>query len=253
MAKASPGMKLDTTIWSVTGPWGARIDVTRGAVLFHILFVAILTGNLGLSVDAFVYSLMFALAVLWHEWGHEWSARRQGLEVQRVALTFGGGFCETGGGDVRRVFWVVLMGPLASIALAVLSLVACITVAVYMVIQGIELSAMAGDMQLWMWLLIFALINFALAVFNMFPFQPLDGGKLVHLGLSFFLHQDRARLIAGCVGLAFGMIWVPVMVWMLSWGLIIPVFPKFLTHWRMIFGSDAGPTVMDIKPTPEPA
>ena len=111
MAKASPGMKLDTTIWSVTGPWGARIDVTRGAVLFHILFVAILTGHLGLSVDAFVYPLMFALAVLWHEWGHEWSAQRQGLEVQRVALTFGGGFCETGGGDVRRVFWMVLMGP----------------------------------------------------------------------------------------------------------------------------------------------
>ena len=130
---------------------------------------------------------------------------------------------------------------------------ASITVAVYMVIQGIELSAMAGDMQLWMWLLIFALINFALAVFNMFPSNRWMGESWCILGYRFFLHQDRARLIAGCVGLAFGMIWVPVMVWMLSWGLIIPVFPKFLTHWRMIFGSDAGPTVMDIKPSPEPA
>ncbi|MEP2427335.1 MAG: hypothetical protein ABJH99_15075 [Tateyamaria sp.] len=51
---------------------GIRIDVTRGAVLFYVLLTAILMVPNGLSFQALAVPLMFALAVL----GHEWGARR---------------------------------------------------------------------------------------------------------------------------------------------------------------------------------
>ncbi|MEP4247635.1 hypothetical protein [Tateyamaria sp.] len=65
-------MKLNTVIWSAIGLWGIRIDVTRGAVLFYVLLTAILMVPNGLSFQALAVPLMFALAVL----GHEWGARR---------------------------------------------------------------------------------------------------------------------------------------------------------------------------------
>ncbi|MEP5633907.1 MAG: site-2 protease family protein [Tateyamaria sp.] len=170
------------------------------------------------------------------------------MKVERIALTLGGGVCDTGGGDVNRVFWMVLAGPMASVALGISSFAASVVFVVYLTLQGVDASVIAENPHLWMWLVIFGCINLALAVLNLFPFQPLDGGRLVHLGLSRFLHPDRARLIAGCVGLAFGVIWVPFLFWMLTWGLFIPVLPKLQTHWRMIFGRDAGPAVLDIKP-----
>ncbi|MEP1964231.1 hypothetical protein [Tateyamaria sp.] len=63
-------MKLNTVIWSAIDLWGIRIDVTRGAVLFYVLFITILMMPNGLSFQVFAVPLMFALAVLGHEWGH---------------------------------------------------------------------------------------------------------------------------------------------------------------------------------------
>ncbi|MEP2890434.1 M50 family metallopeptidase [Tateyamaria sp.] len=113
-------------------------------------------------------------------------ARRQGLKIERIALTFGGGVCDTGGGDVNRVFWMVLAGPMASLATGISSFATSVVFIVYLTLQGVDASVIAEIPQLWRWLVTFGCINLAFAVLNLFPFQPLDGGRLVHLGLSRF-------------------------------------------------------------------
>lgn len=246
-------MTLSKPLFSMNGPKGVRIDILPGAVVFYVLFAAVIGLFQGLVIGVLAYPLMFVLAVLTHEWGHARSALRRGFAVKRIALNFGGGQCDTAGSDVRDVFWMVLMGPMASLGMAALSIIAACVVAVCMNLQGVELSLTADRTQAWVWLSIFSLINLAFCVLNLFPFQPLDGGKLVHLGLSCVMHPDRARLIAGGVGLVLGLVWIPVMVWLLTWGLLIPVFPHLQTHWKMVFGGETGPEVLVIHPTPEPA
>lgn len=246
-------MTLNKPIWSMTGPKGVRFDIMPGAVMFYVLFGCVVAWFQGLSIGVVLYPLMFAMAVLIHEWGHAWTALRQGLAVKRIAITFAGGHCDTEGGHVRLVFRVVLMGPMASIAMAVLSFAASVAVATWMLLNGFDPALLVDHQLLWMWLLTFAFINLAFGVLNLFPFQPLDGGKLVHLGLSLFLHPDRASVITGWLGLVLGAIWILVMAWMLlSFAFFVPVMPRLFTHFRMAFGGDAGAKVMMIKPDPEP-
>ncbi len=246
-------MILTKAIWSFRGPKGVRFEVLSGAAAFYTLFAGTLVLFQGMSIGVLLYPLLFLLAVLTHEWGHAWSAIRQGFAVKRIALTFGGGQCDTDGGDVGRAFRMVLMGPVASLGMAVLSLLASVGVATYMTLKGVDPSLITEHTQLWVWLLIFALINLAFCLLNLFPFQPLDGGKLLHLGLACVLPPHRACRIAGAVGLVLGIIWLPVMLWLLTWGLLIPVLPHLQTHWNMVFGRDTGAEVLAIQPTAQPA
>ncbi len=81
------------------------------------------------------------------------------------------------------IFWVSFAGPLANILLAILSafLIAVMIVAVP---QDFYLYEQIFMMIRWS-----VMINIILAVFNLIPFPPLDGSKMV----STFLDYEQAR------------------------------------------------------------
>jgi Zn-dependent protease len=136
------------------------------------------------------------VGVLAHELGHAVVARRKGLTVDGITLSWMGGVTRIEGDTDRPSTELVIagVGPLAS---AVVGLV------VWLVRMGAA-GAGAGDLTLAAlgWL---AWINIVLAVFNLLPASPLDGGRVLH-ALVWAAGRDRWRAtrVAAGTGVVLG-------------------------------------------------
>jgi Zn-dependent protease len=141
--------------------------------------------------------LVFFASLLLHEISHSLVARAKGLEVQGITLFMFGGISQLRE-EPRRPwdeFLIALVGPLASI------LVGLAFVALELMLPAGSLARGAAG-----WL---GRINFVLAVFNLLPGFPLDGGRMVRAA-AWGITQDfrRATRIASTLGsvIAFGLV-----------------------------------------------
>mgnify|MGYP000170991897 CR=1 FL=1 len=111
--------------------------------------------------------------VLVHELGHSWVARRYDIEIVSITLWIFGGMARMD--DLPEnwsiEFWVALAGPVTS---ALLSSV-CLAVLAVMPTSTPVATFVVG------WL---AVVNFSLAVFNMIPAFPMDGGRILRALLA---------------------------------------------------------------------
>jgi Zn-dependent protease len=110
------------------------------------------------------------VAVLLHELGHAVLARRAGLTVDGITLSWLGGVTRIEGDTASPAseFAIAVVGPAVSLALGG-------------VLWAVRLPLTGGDHRLVVsslgWL---AVINVALAAFNLVPASPLDGGRVLH-------------------------------------------------------------------------
>ncbi|MFG1482984.1 site-2 protease family protein [Halobacteriovorax sp. RZ-2] len=158
----------------------------------------------------------FLLAISFHEFGHAWMARRYGDDTAErigrltlnpiphvdlvgtvifpmVGIMLGGvpfGWAKPVPVDVRRfknmksgIFWVSFAGPGANLILMVLSALFFGMVYAY-VPSTFSLKTQFMDMLQYS-----VFINILLAVFNLIPFPPLDGSKMV----AAYLDYNSAR------------------------------------------------------------
>ena len=126
---------------------------------------------------------LFLGSLLAHEVGHALVARRAGLRVRGITLWLLGGVAQledepASPGDELRV---AIVGPAVSLALGVGFGLATAALAV--------LGAPAVAVAVTGWL---ALGNGALALFNLLPAAPLDGGRVLR-GLLWRRHGSRVR------------------------------------------------------------
>jgi Zn-dependent protease/CBS domain-containing protein len=147
-------------------------------------------------------AVMLFVSVLLHELGHSVVARRYKIPVRRITLFIFGGVSQieaeaaTAGADFR----IAVAGPLVSLALAALFAVLAPVVA------GVSpLLALARYL---------AYINVALALFNLIPGFPLDGGRGLR-AIVWGVTGDfqRATRIAASVGRGFAFVFILVGVW----------------------------------------
>lgn len=129
-------------------------------------------------VVGFVASLLFFASLLVHELAHATVANRLGLDVRRITLFVFGGMAHLTGEP--RTPWVefriAVVGPLTSLALAGL----------FWLVAGV--FDLLGAEPLWTAVFRYlAFINAALAVFNLLPGFPLDGGRLLR---AYFWHRS---------------------------------------------------------------
>lgn len=150
-----------------------------------------------------ITALLFFAAIIAHEFSHAAVAKAQGLPVRSITLFALGGVAqiEKDATNPRTEFWMGIAGPMASVVIGLL----CLALAVALgwrppTMPQTPLSAMS------MWL---GVINTGLAVFNMIPGFPLDGGR-VFRAIVWWITGDAARStrIAAGVGqfVAFGLI-----------------------------------------------
>jgi Zn-dependent protease/CBS domain-containing protein len=147
---------------------------------------------------ALVGALLFFTSLLVHELAHSFVARAKGIEVEGITLFIFGGMARTSreASTPGDEFLIAAAGPLASFALAVLfSLVASAAPSIGLGLEFVVVAEYLG------------VLNLVLAVFNLLPGFPLDGGRLFRAALwrvsgSF----RRATRIASGVGRGLG--WV---------------------------------------------
>lgn len=119
---------------------------------------------------------MFGLffSILFHEFAHSLEARRRGLHISGITLFIFGGAAEMieEPPSPAAEFWIAIVGPLSSVLLAAIF---------WTVGKGMDAAgAPAPAVGLVTYL---ALLNVILAVFNLLPAFPLDGGRVLRAGL----------------------------------------------------------------------
>ena len=157
-------------------PFGVPVYVTPTWFLITALITWIFGGQIdvvlpGLGDARYLVALFFALvfygSVLVHELAHTVVALRYQLPVRRIMLQFFGGVseiekeAETAG----REFWLAFSGPLLSLVLGALFLGG---------MQLVESGTVPGVL-----LAALMLSNVVVAIFNLLPGLPLDGGRML--------------------------------------------------------------------------
>jgi len=138
-----------------------------------------------------VASLLFFVSILLHELGHAVVALHNGLRTRSITLFIFGGVAqlEKDPKDGRAEFWMAAAGPVVSLTLAGLFYA-------FAAVPFVGASAMAVAKYL-------ALINLILAVFNLVPAFPMDGGRLLRGALWGSIGKARATRIAAGAGTFF--------------------------------------------------
>jgi Zn-dependent protease/CBS domain-containing protein len=148
-------------------------------------------------------ALLFFASVLAHELAHSVVARARGLPVTRITLFIFGGISQIGGDfdSASGEGWIAFVGPLMSLVLAGLF---------YLVAQALgQHSAMGLAAGYLAW------ANGVLAIFNLVPAYPLDGGKVLH-SLIWRATGDRRRAtrVAAGIGQAIALLMIALGIFM---------------------------------------
>jgi Zn-dependent protease len=144
-------------------------------------------------------SLLFFASILAHELAHAFEAMHRDIEVRAITLLLFGGVTEMHAESKhpRDEFVIAAVGPYVSlVCAAVFHLVGVLTA------QAVGPVAAAPVVEL---TLLLAYLNVLLAVFNLVPGAPLDGGRVLRAAL-WWLWKDRRRAVRGAAraGQAFG-------------------------------------------------
>ncbi len=161
---------------SVSADWGAGVIWTT----------AIITG------------LLFFAAIILHEMAHAFVARLRGLPVRSITLFALGGVAliEKESGDAATEFWMGIAGPIMSVVIGIFCLFAAVALG-----WSPETAMLAPQTPVLAALVWLGYINIALAVFNMLPGFPLDGGRVLR-AIIWWATDDvtKATRIAARVG-----------------------------------------------------
>lgn len=161
-----------TSGWRIGSIFG--IPFLLNPTWFYSLAMFTLFFGAGLGLDGiwtWVTGLGMALllfaSVLLHELGHSLVAQSQGIQVNSITLFPFGGIAsiEQESKTPIEAFWVAIAGPAVSFGLFVLLVLGSLSLP-----EALPLRTMLVDL---------ANINFVLALFNMMPGLPLDGGQVL--------------------------------------------------------------------------
>ena len=201
-------------------------------VYMHATFL-ILLGWVGISYYAQRHSLadagsgvVFIVAlfgiVIMHELGHALMARRFGIRTRDITLLPIGGIArlERMPDDPKQELLVALAGPAVNVVLAAVLFVAVAPAATLTSLMDVHLAGGKFLANL-MW------VNVMLAVFNLIPAFPMDGGRVLRSLLAMRMDYLRATQIAATTGqglaLVFGfvglftnpfLVFIALFVWM---------------------------------------
>ncbi|SCE81338.1 Zn-dependent protease (includes SpoIVFB) [Micromonospora matsumotoense] len=196
-APRRPRRRTGLTVGRVFGvPLHLNLSMLLLTLLVTVTYAEFARERLGLSpLGGYLIGLGFVVSllgsVLLHELGHALTARRYGIGVRGITLELLGGYTEMDrdAPNPRVELLVALAGPAVSALLGGIAVAATLAIPDHTLAHQLALQL--------------ALSNVIVAVFNMLPGLPLDGGRALRAVL-WRLTRDRHRAteVAGWVGRA---------------------------------------------------
>jgi len=192
--------------------WSVNIGRIAGtAIRVHITFVLFLiwiwagsyvTGGWAAAWSGLVFMVLLFLCVLAHEFGHIFTARAFGVQTPDVTLLPIGGVArlERIPEEPGQEFLIAIAGPAVNVVIALALMVLAGAHLGSRDLAAVESSQVSMIDRL-------ASVNLFLAVFNMIPAFPMDGGRVLRALLATRLGFARATGVAATVGqwFAFGL------------------------------------------------
>ena len=177
-----------------------------------------LSGGLAVLLG-FLTALLLFSSVVAHELGHSFVALRQGIDVKSITLFIFGGLAnlEKESKTPGDAFWVAIAGPLVS-----LILFGVFTVIGFTTSASGPLAAILG---------LAASVNLALALFNLIPGLPLDGGNILKaIVWKITGNPYKGVVFASRIGQAFG--WLAIASGLLP----LLLFGSLANFWNLLIG-----------------
>ncbi|NDD91456.1 site-2 protease family protein [bacterium] len=175
--------------------------VSRGELSFGPLFWSV------------AMAVLLFSSVLIHEFGHVLVALRQGAKVRSITLMMLGGISDID--DIpekpSQEFRLALMGPIVSLALSGLGYG----------IFNLSLSPNLNFISIW-----FGQINLVLAIFNLLPAFPLDGGRVLRALMASRVGQIRATKTAAKISTAFA--WIFALAGIIGFNILLVLIAFFI-------------------------
>jgi Zn-dependent protease len=180
-----------------------RLHITFPLILLWAAFQFGLASGAGFAGAIFgvtAVSLLFVLITL-HELGHSFAAQYYGVPVKQIILSPIGGVAQLMRMPEKPIeeFVIAIAGPAVNVVMAIVMWVTA-------VFLGIDLSNPFGVMvglggvslaALYTYVFVY---NIFLAVFNLVPAFPMDGGRIFRSLLAMKLEYVQATRIAATVG-----------------------------------------------------
>lgn len=144
---------------------------------------------------ALLTSLLFFAGLFAHEISHALVARSRNIPVRRITLFALGGMAqlEKDAADARTEFWIAIAGPITS---AVIGLVLLWMATAIGWVPATDPTSPLLAVLVWL-----GYINIVLAIFNMIPGFPLDGGRVLRAVIWWTTgNARRATWIASRIG-----------------------------------------------------
>ncbi|HMJ13818.1 MAG TPA: site-2 protease family protein [Polyangiaceae bacterium] len=238
--------------------WSYRIARVSGIdIRVHLTFALIVAyfahhfslehGGRGALFGALLVCCLFVCVVL-HELGHSLVAQAVGVTVREIVLLPVGGVARLTREPEHpwHELIIALAGPLVNVAIgAVLLVVALLSFGSGWFLEGGLAEGLTRPS--WGGLIGNLLLgNLMLAVFNMIPALPMDGGRVLRAGLAMLMSRGRATSIAATLAqvlsaglIAYGMFRDP-------WLMLIGVF-VFLGAAQERAASEASALLVDLR------
>jgi Zn-dependent protease len=175
-------------VWSLSGSYFPAQVAGLGYLDYIALAVAAMLG-------------LFVCLIL-HELAHSLVARRFGLRIGGITLFVFGGVAELDEepATARSEFWIAVAGPIMSFALAGLA---------WLVLRMADAASLSPALTALLGYL--AMINLVLALFNLVPAFPLDGGRVFRAALwHWFGDLVRATQVATRVASIFAIAMITI-------------------------------------------
>ena len=195
-------------------------------------------------------ALVFFASILTHELAHAFMAKARGIEVAGITLFVFGGATEADASSrsARDELIIAIVGPVTSLVIAG--------------VLGTVWLALDGDQAAVRLIGYLAVVNLVLALFNLVPGLPLDGGRVLR-AVVWGVTGDFARAthLAANMGTAFGylligvglvQLWLGMVggLWLVAIGWMISSSARQTEASERIRDSFAGLTAADIMTSP---
>lgn len=191
--------------WSFRVARIAGIDLTLHVSMLLMLPLGAMlfgaAGPAGAMFGALLVALLFG-CVLLHELGHALTARAVGIPVREIQLMPLGGVAVLGRPVLNpgHELLIALMGPMVNVLIVIALAFLAIATGVAGRIDPETVVATVGAPSLDGAILWLIQANALLALFNLLPAFPLDGGRVTRAVLAFVMPYRRATVLAGALG-----------------------------------------------------